>query len=92
MIKAVKFIALVGALALATPSAAHADGFKSYKVCGGDSFATCAAVSITVVGSDVSVRVWNLSGNAAATYGTNTYAGRSPSASRRLRQSSTAIK
>ena len=75
MIKAGKFIALVGALALATPSAAHANGFKSYKVCGGDSFATCAAVSITVVGSDVSVRVWNLSGNAAATYGTNTYAG-----------------
>ena len=54
---------------------ARADGFKSYKVCGGDTFATCAAVSITVVGSDVSVRVWNLSGNSAATYGTNTYAG-----------------
>jgi len=75
MIKAGKFIALVGALALAAPSAAHADGFKSYKVCGGGNFATCAAVSITVVGSDVSVRVWNLSGNTAATYGTNTPAG-----------------
>ena len=75
MIKAGRFIALLGALALAAPSAAHADGFKSYKVCGGDTFATCAAVSITVVGSNVSVRVWNLSGNAAATYGTNTYAG-----------------
>ena len=75
MIKAGRFIALFGALALAAPSAAHADGFKSYKVCGGDTFATCAAVSITVVGSDVSVRVWNLSGNSAATYGTNTYAG-----------------
>ncbi|MDZ4864195.1 MAG: hypothetical protein SGJ01_12200, partial [Gemmatimonadota bacterium] len=75
MIKAGRFIALFGALALAAPSAAHADGFKSYKVCGGDTFATCAAVSITVVGNDVSVRVWNLSGNSAATYGTNTYAG-----------------
>lgn len=75
MMKSGRFIALLGALALAAPSAAHADGFKSYKVCGGDTFATCAAVSITVVGSDVSVRVWNLSGNSAATYGTNTYAG-----------------
>jgi len=75
MIKAGKFIALVGALALAAPSAAHADGFKSYKVCGGGNFATCAAISITVVGSDVSVRVWNLSGNSAATYGANTPSG-----------------
>jgi hypothetical protein len=75
MTKTGRIVALLGALALAAPSAAHADGFKSYKVCGGDTFATCAAVSITVVGSDVSVRVWNLSGNTAATYGTNTYAG-----------------
>ncbi|MEO8636490.1 MAG: PEP-CTERM sorting domain-containing protein [Gemmatimonadales bacterium] len=75
MIKAGKLIALVGALALAAPSAAHADGFKSYKVCGGGNFATCAAISITVVGSNVQVRVWNLSGNTAATYGTNTPSG-----------------
>jgi hypothetical protein len=70
-----RFVALIGALAAGLPSAAHADGFKSYKICGGGAFATCAAVSINVVGSDVTVRIWNLSGNSAATYGTNTYAG-----------------
>lgn len=70
-----RFVALFGALAAGLPSAAHADGFRSYKLCGGATFATCAAVSINVVGSDVTVRLWNLSGNSAATYGTNTYAG-----------------
>lgn len=75
MTKTGRLFALLGAVALATPSAAHASGFTSYKVCGGDQFATCAAVSITVVGSNVSVRVWNLSGNTAATYGTNTPSG-----------------
>lgn len=75
MNKTMRFVALFGALAAGLPSAAHADGFRTYKVCGGDTFATCAAVSINVVGSDVTVRLWNLSGNSAATYGTNTYAG-----------------
>jgi len=75
MKKPVRFAALFGALALGLPAAAHADGFRSYKLCGGDTFATCAAVTINVVGSDVTVRLWNLSGNSAATYGTNTYAG-----------------
>lgn len=69
MIKNGRFLALAGALALGLPAAAHADGYRSYKVCGGDTFATCAAVQISVVGSDVTVRVWNLSGNGAATYG-----------------------
>lgn len=75
MNKTVRIVALFGALAAGLPAAAHADGFRSYKLCGGDTFATCAAVSINVVGSDVTVRMWNLSGNSAATYGTNTYAG-----------------
>lgn len=66
---------LVAALAVAAPSAGWASGFQQYKVCGGDTFATCAAVSIDVVGSSVTVRVWNLSGNTAATYGTNTWSG-----------------
>lgn len=70
-----RFVALLGALAVGLPAAAHADGFRSYKICGGDTFATCAAVTINVVGSDVTVRLWNLSGNSAATYGTQTYAG-----------------
>jgi hypothetical protein len=75
MNKTMRFVALFGALAAGLPSAAHADGFRNYKVCGGDTFATCAAVSINVVGSDVTVRLWNLSGNSAATYGTQTWAG-----------------
>lgn len=44
-----------------------ADGFRSYRVCGGDQFTTCAAIEINVVGTDVTVRLWNLSGNFAAT-------------------------
>lgn len=64
-----RLVALLGALAVSLPTAAYADGFRSYRVCGGDQFATCAAVTINVVGSDVTVNLWNLSGNAAGTYG-----------------------
>jgi len=70
-----KALGLAGMLATGFASSASADGFKSYQICGGGNFATCAAVQITVVGTDVTVRVWNLSGNSAATFGTNTYAG-----------------
>jgi hypothetical protein len=63
------------ALAVILPSTAWANGFKSYRVCGGDTFETCMAVRITVVGSDVSVDIWNLSGNTAASYGHVTSAG-----------------
>ncbi|MBK8005191.1 MAG: PEP-CTERM sorting domain-containing protein [Gemmatimonadetes bacterium] len=69
MIKTGRLLALASALAVGLPAAAYADGFQSYKVCGGLNFSTCAAVSINVVGSSVTVRVWNLSGNGAATYG-----------------------
>jgi hypothetical protein len=62
-------LALVGGLALASTSPAWADGFKSYRVCGGTTFATCAAVEITVVGQNVTMRVWNLSANVGATGG-----------------------
>jgi hypothetical protein len=54
---------------------ARADGFKSYRVCGGYSFTTCAAVKISVVGNDVTVSVWNLSGNTAGSFGTQSPAG-----------------
>lgn len=72
-----RLVALLGALALGVPATAYADGYTSYRVCGGDQFATCAAVTINVVGSNVTVRLWNLSGNGAATYGqgANTWAG-----------------
>jgi hypothetical protein len=45
------------------------------RICGGDRFTTCAAVRITVVGNDVTVDVWNLSGNTAGSYGVNSRAG-----------------
>jgi len=69
MNKTGRFVALLGALAVGLPAVASADGFRSYRVCGGDQFATCAAVTINVVGSDVTVQLWNLSGNSAGTYG-----------------------
>jgi len=62
-------LTMVGGLALASATPAFADGFKSYRFCGGDTFKTCAAVEITVVGSSVTMKVWNLSGNMAGTYG-----------------------
>ena len=62
-------LTLVGGLALASATPAWANGFQSYRFCGGDTFKTCAAVEITVVGNNVTMRVWNLSGNLAGTYG-----------------------
>ena len=68
-------LSLVGGLALASTTPAWADGFQSYRLCGGDTFKTCAAVEITVVGQNVTMRVWNLSGNLGATNGAVTNAG-----------------
>lgn len=70
-----KLFLAAAALLMALPGVAQADGFKSYRVCGGDTFTTCAAVRITVVGNNVTVDVWNLSGNTAASYGTQSNAG-----------------
>lgn len=64
-----KLAVVLGLLAVAGTSTAWADGFKSYRVCGGDTFTMCAAVEINVVGSNVTMRVWNLSQNMGATYG-----------------------
>jgi len=70
-----KLFLAAAALLMALPGVAKADGFKSYRVCGGDTFTTCAAVRITVVGNNVTVDVWNISGNTAASYGTQSNAG-----------------
>jgi hypothetical protein len=64
-----KIVAALSLLALAGTSTAWANGFKSYRVCGGDTFTMCAAVEIQVVGSNVTMKVWNLSANNGATYG-----------------------
>lgn len=69
MRRVVTTLSLVCGLALASTSPAFADGFKSYRFCGGDTFMTCAAVEISVVGSNVTMRVWNLSQNLSATSG-----------------------
>ncbi|MGH7658829.1 MAG: PEP-CTERM sorting domain-containing protein, partial [Gemmatimonadales bacterium] len=64
-------LSLAAGLALISATPAVADGFRSYQVCGGTNFQTCAAIEINVVGSNVTMRVWNLSGNVAVT-GKNT--------------------
>lgn len=60
---------LVGGLAMVSATPVFANGFQSYRICGGNTFSTCAAVEVRVVGQNVNVRVWNLSQNQAATYG-----------------------
>jgi hypothetical protein len=61
MNKRYQVLALTAGLLLSA-APAWADGFQSYRVCGGDKFVTCSAVEITVSGSNVTMRVWNLSG------------------------------
>jgi hypothetical protein len=58
-----KIVLVAGAMGLAAVGDAWADGHQSYRVCGGDTFTTCAAVEINVVGGNVTMRVWNLSGS-----------------------------
>jgi len=55
-----RVVGLVGALALAGAGAARADGFLQWmNYC---SLGTCASVQLQVIGDNVTVRVWNLSG------------------------------
>ena len=63
-------LVLAGGAMVVTATPARADGFKSYQVCGGDQFKTCAAVEITVVGGNVTMKVWNLSGQFGSRAGT----------------------
>lgn len=68
---------LAAALLAAVPAAAHAGGTRSWEVCGGTSFQTCASVVVTVTprpasqggGAVVTMQIRNLSGS------NNTYAG-----------------
>lgn len=57
-------IRVLGMAAVATvlmAGAARADA-RSWMVCGGNTFNTCASVDLTVSGQMVTIRVWNLSG------------------------------
>lgn len=61
------FALMAGLSLAATP--AYANGAQSWRVCGGTSFMTCSAVEVSVVGQNVTVRVWNLAMNQAGAYG-----------------------
>lgn len=62
-------LTMVGGFALASATPAWANGFASYRFCGGNTFSTCAAVEISVAGNNVTMRVWNISSNLGATNG-----------------------
>jgi MYXO-CTERM domain-containing protein len=70
-----RILGAVAAVALATPTVAHASGYNQWRVCGGSFVTSCALVKINVVGSNVTIQLWNLSGNTAGSYGTSTWAG-----------------
>jgi hypothetical protein len=63
-------LALVGGLMAVETTPALADGTRSYNVCGGDQFKTCAAVEVSVIGSNVTLRIWNMSGQHGSRAGT----------------------
>lgn len=65
-----RLFGLVALLTIGTASAAKADGFMSWNVCGGNTFMTCAAVQVNVVGTNVTMRVWNLAGTNGSYGGT----------------------
>jgi len=69
-----RLLGLVALLSLGAATAANADGFKSWTVCGGNAFNTCASVQLDVVGTTVTMRVWNLSG-LNGTYGGTVFTG-----------------
>lgn len=63
--------ALLAALTAAGLSqSASATVYINNRYCGGASFATCAALMLDVTGTTVTLRIWNLSGNTAGSYGT----------------------
>jgi len=77
MVQATRRLALMlgtAALAFAT-TPASATVYVNKRLCGGDTFATCAAVWLDVTGTNVTFRIFNLSGNTAATNGFATNAG-----------------
>jgi hypothetical protein len=49
---------------------ASATLYVNKRYCGGSTLATCAAVMLDVTGTTVTMRIWNLAGNTAASYGT----------------------
>lgn len=58
----VRFRAVLAAAALMVTAGAAEAQSRSWTVCGGSAFNTCASVNLSVVGQNVTVQVWNLSG------------------------------
>ena len=56
-----KTLLVAGLCTAVLAGVARADA-RSWMVCGGNAFNTCASVDLTVSGQDVTIRVWNLSG------------------------------
>jgi len=56
------FVGLMSAAVLAVGAASAEAQTRTWNVCGGNAFNTCASVVLTVSGQNVTVRVWNLSG------------------------------
>lgn len=55
-------VATTVALAIGFTAAPALAQSRAWSVCGGNAFNTCASVDVTVSGSNVTLRVWNLSG------------------------------
>lgn len=69
-------IVVTAALLVASAGSARADGFVDYgTLCGGNSFNTCAAVTVTVTGNLVTMTVQNLSGLLGGTYAGTVFTG-----------------
>ncbi len=69
-------IALAAALLATSAGSARASGFVDFgTVCGGNSFVTCAAVTLTVTGNLVTMTVQNLSGAVGDTYAGTVFTG-----------------
>jgi hypothetical protein len=58
----VRVRAVLAAAALTVAASAAEAQTRTWNVCGGNAFNTCASVELTVTGQNVTVKVWNLSG------------------------------
>lgn len=76
MLKSIGRTLVAAAIAgLALAQTASATVYVNKRFCGGTGLSTCAAVMLDVTGTTVTVRVWNLANNTAASYGTTSAPG-----------------
>lgn len=76
MLKSLGRTLLAAAIAgLVLAQTASATVYVNKRFCGGTGLSTCAAVILDVTGTTVTLRVWNLANNTAASYGTTSAPG-----------------